>query len=190
MNFIKIFFLGIICSFLLISNINALENKILFKVNNEIITSLDIFNELRYLEEVNKQFKNVEKKQAFEIAKRSLIREKIKEIELIKLLQKIEVEDKFLNNLLINLFKLVNVKTIEDLHEGLILPGLVTNVTNFGAFVNIGIKNEGLVHISHIANKFIKHPSEVLSVQDEVKVKVVSVDLNRNRVQLSIKEAQ
>jgi len=82
-----------------------------------------------------------------------------------------------------------SVNKIGDLKEGMILPGIVTNVTNFGAFVNIGIKNEGLVHISHIANRFLKHPSEVLSVQDEVKVKVVGIDFDRGRVQLSIKEA-
>ena len=65
---------------------------------------MDILTELKYLEIINQDFKKTTKKQAFEIAKRSLIREKIKEIELIKLLQKIEVEDKFLNNLLINNF--------------------------------------------------------------------------------------
>ena len=80
----KILIILIVCSFFQVVNANTLENRILFKVNNEIITSLDIFNELRYLEIINKQFRNTEKKQAFEIAKRSLIREKIKEIELKK----------------------------------------------------------------------------------------------------------
>ena len=111
MNFRKFLF-GIICSFLLIANVNALENKILFKVNNEIITSLDIFNELRYLEVINEQFKNVKKKQAFEIAKRSLIREKIKEIELKKVLKEIKIEDQFLNNILINYFKKIQIKSV------------------------------------------------------------------------------
>ncbi|MDC6483628.1 peptidylprolyl isomerase, partial [Candidatus Pelagibacter sp.] len=111
MNF-KNFFFAIICSFLLISNINALENKILFKVNNEIITSLDIFNELKYLEVINEQFKNIKKKQAFEIAKRSLIREKIKEIELQKVLKELKIEDQILNNILINYFRKIQIKSI------------------------------------------------------------------------------
>ena len=67
------------------STANALENKILFKVNNEIITSLDIFTEVKYLETINDEFKVLKKKQAFEVAKKSLIREKIKEIELKKM---------------------------------------------------------------------------------------------------------
>ena len=109
---LKNFFFVIICSFLLISNINALENKILFKVNNEIITSLDILNELKYLEVINEQFKDIKKKQAFEIAKRSLIREKIKEIELQKVLEKLKIEDQILNNILINYFRKIQIKSI------------------------------------------------------------------------------
>ena len=93
---------------------HSLENKILFKVNNEIITSLDIFNELKYLEIINDDFKETERKQAFEIAKRSLIREKIKEIELRKIFKEIKVEDKFLNNVLINYFKKIEINSITD----------------------------------------------------------------------------
>ena len=84
----KNFILLIICFFLLTNNSNSIENKILFKVNNEIITSLDIFNEIKYLKIINEQFRSTEKKQAFEIAKKSLIREKIKQIELKKKLKK------------------------------------------------------------------------------------------------------
>jgi peptidyl-prolyl cis-trans isomerase SurA len=94
-----------------------MENKILFKVNNEIITSMDILTELKYLGIINKDLKNTTIDQAFEIAKRSLIREKIKEIELKKLLKKIEVEEKFLNNLLINYFKSINIKTISEFEK-------------------------------------------------------------------------
>ena len=108
------FFFGIICSFLIISNVNALENKILFKVNNEIITSLDILNELGYLKTINEQFKNIEKKQAFEIAKRSLIREKIKEIELQKVIKEIKIEDQLLINMLIKYFNKIKIKSISD----------------------------------------------------------------------------
>ena len=113
MNFKKIFF-GIIFSFLIFGIVNAVENKILFKVNNEIITSFDIYNELKYLEVINEKFKNIEKKQAFEIAKRSLIREKIKEIELQKVLKELKIEDQILDNILINYFKKIQIKSTSD----------------------------------------------------------------------------
>ena len=110
----KNFILLIFCFFLLINNSNSIENKILFKVNNEIITSLDIFNEIKYLKTINEQFRNTEKKQAFEIAKRSLIREKIKQIEIKKSVKKIIIEDQFLNDLIINYFKEFQIETISD----------------------------------------------------------------------------
>ena len=113
----KAFFIGTFCSILFFSNIIAIENKILFKVNNEIITSLDILTELRYLEIINNDFKKTPKKQAFEIAKKSLIREKIKEIELIKILEEIKVEEEVLNNVLIDYFKSINIKTISDFEK-------------------------------------------------------------------------
>ena len=113
----KVFFFGTLCAIFFFSNIIAIENKILFKVNNEIITSLDILTELRYLEIINNDFKKTPKKQAFEIAKRSLIREKIKEIELTKILKEIKVEDEFLNNVLINYFKSFNINTVLDFEK-------------------------------------------------------------------------
>lgn len=79
------------------------------------------------------------------------------------------------------------VKTIEDLKEGLVLPGIVTNITNFGCFVDVGIKENGLVHISELADRFISDPTQVVSIHQHVKVKVLSVDLVRKRVQLSMK---
>jgi uncharacterized protein len=80
------------------------------------------------------------------------------------------------------------IKSLEDLHEGMVVPGIVTNVTNFGAFVDIGVKQDGLVHISQLANKFVKNPADVVSVSQEVQVKVTGVDLQRKRVQLSMKD--
>ena len=124
----KTFFFVILYSIIFYSSSVAIENKILFKVNNEIITSMDILTELKYLEIINQNLKKVTKKQAFEIAKRSLIREKVKEIELIKLLQKIEVEDKFLNSLLIDHFKSVNIKTISDFEKFFILKDINPNL--------------------------------------------------------------
>jgi len=81
-----------------------------------------------------------------------------------------------------------NIRTIEDLREGMILPGIVTNITNFGCFVDVGIKENGLVHISEIADRFVSDPTEVVSLHQHVEVKVMSVDLGRKRVQLSMKK--
>lgn len=79
------------------------------------------------------------------------------------------------------------VKTIEDLKAGQLLPGIVTNITNFGCFVDVGIKENGLVHISELADRFVSDPTEIVSIHQHVKVKVLSVDLNRKRVQLTMK---
>lgn len=81
-----------------------------------------------------------------------------------------------------------SIKTIDDLHSGMVLPGIVNNITNFGAFVDIGIKESGLVHISQMADRFIKDPAEVVSLNQEVMVRVVEVDLQRKRIQLSMKD--
>lgn len=80
-----------------------------------------------------------------------------------------------------------NVNSVEDLKIGMWLPGIVTNVADFGAFVDVGVHQDGLVHISQIANRFIKHPSEILKVQQVVKVRVMEVDLKRKRISLSMK---
>ena len=110
----KIIITGLLFSIIFFSISLAIENKILFKVNNEIITSIDILTELKYLGIINKDLEKTTKNQAFEIVKRSLIREKIKEIELKKLLKEIEVEEKFLNDVLIDYFKSINIKTISE----------------------------------------------------------------------------
>ena len=80
-----------------------------------------------------------------------------------------------------------DVLKIEDLKEGMVLTGTVRNVIDFGAFVDIGVKHDGLVHISEISDKFIRNPSEVVSVGDIVKVKVLKVDLERQKVSLSMR---
>ena len=112
-----IFFYSLIAS----SNASAIENKILFKVNNEIITSIDILTELKYLEMINSDFIKMPKKKAFEIAKKSLIREKIKVIELKKFFEEIKIEDEFLNRLLIDRFKSINIKNIYDFEKHFLL---------------------------------------------------------------------
>ena len=81
-----------------------------------------------------------------------------------------------------------DVLKFEDLREGMILNGTVRNVTDFGAFVDIGVKHDGLVHISQLSNSFVKNPSDVVSVGDIVKVKVIGIDQERQKVQLSMKE--
>ena len=80
-----------------------------------------------------------------------------------------------------------DVLKLEDLTEGMILNGTVRNVIDFGAFIDIGVKHDGLVHISEMSNRFIKHPSELVSVGDIVKVKVINIDRDRQKVGLSMK---
>ena len=80
-----------------------------------------------------------------------------------------------------------NVQTTEDLHEGMELPGIVTNITNFGAFVDIGVHQDGLVHISQLADKYVSDPTQVVRLHQHVKVRVLEVDLRRHRISLSMK---
>lgn len=80
-----------------------------------------------------------------------------------------------------------NVQSIDDLTEGMVLPGIVTNITNFGAFVDIGVHQDGLVHISQLANRFVSDPNEVVKLHQHVLVRVKEVDLRRNRISLSMK---
>lgn len=87
-------------------------------------------------------------------------------------------------------FEFANIYSIEEVQVGMKLPGIVTNLTRFGAFVDIGVKQDGLVHISEIANRFIEDPSEVLKLNDKVEVIVLEVDIPRSRIALSIKQAQ
>jgi len=81
------------------------------------------------------------------------------------------------------------VEKMEDLKPGMKLPGIVTNVTAFGAFVDIGVHQDGLVHVSQLSDRFIKDPAEVVKVQQKVMVTVTEVDLPRKRIALSMKAA-
>ena len=83
-----------------------------------------------------------------------------------------------------------DIREISDLAEGMVLQGVVTNVTNFGAFVDIGVHQDGLVHVSHLANRFVRDPNDAVRVGDLVRVKVLSADSVRKRIALSIKEAE
>ena len=80
-----------------------------------------------------------------------------------------------------------DVHRVEDLQPGMILPGIITNITNFGCFVDVGVHQDGLVHVSQLADKFVKHPSEVVKLNQHVKVKVLEVDQQRNRISFTMK---
>jgi uncharacterized protein len=81
-----------------------------------------------------------------------------------------------------------NVRTIEDLQKGMVLPGIVTNITAFGAFVDIGIKQNGLIHVSNMADRYVSDPNEFVKLNQKLKVKVVDIDRVRGRIQLSLKD--
>ncbi|MDP4223526.1 MAG: Tex family protein [Bacteroidota bacterium] len=84
-------------------------------------------------------------------------------------------------------FRFADVHTMEDLVPGMVVPGIVTNVTKFGAFVDIGVKQDGLVHISNLSNSYVRDPSAVVKLHQHVMVKVLAVDIDRKRIQLSMK---
>jgi uncharacterized protein len=88
------------------------------------------------------------------------------------------------------LFEFANIYSIADVHVGMIIPGVVTNITRFGAFVDIGVKQDGLVHVSEISHTYITDPSEALKLNQQVMVKVLEVDSARKRIALSIKQTQ
>ena len=85
-------------------------------------------------------------------------------------------------------FSFADIHSMEDLIEGMVVPGIVTNITKFGAFVDIGIKQDGLVHISNMSKTYISDPSTVVKLHQHVMVKVLAVDIERKRIQLSMKD--
>jgi uncharacterized protein len=87
----------------------------------------------------------------------------------------------------IKAFRFADVQKIGDLHLGMVIPGIVTNITKFGCFVDVGVKQDGLVHISQMANQFVDDPNKVVKLQQQVMVKVVEVDIERKRIALSMK---
>ena len=120
--YIILFFLFTI---LINQNINYAEIKILFKVNNEIITSQDILDELRYLRGINKEFKKTNNNQAFEISKNSLIREIVKQIEIKKNTKKIKIDNKILNNVILDYFKYLEIQSIPEFEKYFLNLGLI-----------------------------------------------------------------
>ena len=110
----KKMFIYILIIFFNISSVHSLENKILFRVNNEIITSIDLYNERNYLVAINKDIKRLEESKILEIAKNSLIKEKIITKEILKYTDKLEIEEQFLNNIIEEIYKKQNLYTFED----------------------------------------------------------------------------
>jgi len=82
-----------------------------------------------------------------------------------------------------------NVKEIGDLSPGMVLPGIITNITAFGAFVDIGVHQDGLVHVSQMADRYVRDPNELVKLNQQVQVRVLDVDMQRRRIQLSMKES-
>ena len=87
-------------------------------------------------------------------------------------------------------FEFANIYSIDDVKVGMEVPGVVTNITRFGAFIDIGVKQDGLVHVSEISHTYITDPNEVLKLNQQVKVKVMEVDAARKRIALSIKQTE
>jgi len=90
----------------------------------------------------------------------------------------------------IQVFSFADIHSIEDVKEGMVVPGIVTNITKFGAFVDIGIKQDGLVHISNMSKNYITDPSTVVKLHQHVQVRVIAVDIERRRIQLSMKDIE
>ena len=141
------------------------------------------------------------KKDLTDKAKLSELKTKLCSLNVASLAQELEIGEMTLNDIISELSKpgrdpredmpkpilRSDVLKFEDLREGMVLTGTVRNVIDFGAFVDIGVKHDGLVHISEISDSFIKNPSDVVSVGDIVKVKVLKIDFDRQKVSLSMK---
>ena len=149
---------------LFFSNSFSKENKILFKVDNEIITTIDIYNEIKYLEILNdKQFQNLKQNKVIEIAKNSLIREKIKEIELLKRIGTLEIDQNILNEIILNSFKKNNIETIKDFEEFFKDLNIKPNIIR--KKISIEILWKQLIY--QIFNKNVKIDSE--AIKNEIK---------------------
>lgn len=172
-------------SLIFFSNAIAIENKILFKVNNEIITSIDILTELKYLGTINNDLNKMPKKQAFEIAKKSLIREKIKEIELKKIFKEIIVEDEFINSLLVNHFESTEIKSIYDFEKYFLLldisPNLIKKKISIEVMWNQFIFNKFNQNVK-INKEIIKNELLTKDKQNEYLLSEIFFTINENEI--------
>ena len=117
MRYISAIFYIVFSVSLIIGETFATENKILIKINNQIITSLDIASEIKYLEAINKDYSKLNKLKAIEIAKKSIVREKIKELELKKIIKELRIDEDFLNNFVVNNFNRLGITSINDFNN-------------------------------------------------------------------------
>ena len=172
-------------SLIFFSNAIAIENKILFKVNNEIITSIDILTELKYLGTINNDLNKMPKKQAFEIAKKSLIREKIKEIQLKKIFKEIIVEDEFINSLLVNHFESTEIKSIYDFEKYFLLldisPNLIKKKISIEVMWNQFIFNKFNQNVK-INKEIIKNELLTKDKQNEYLLSEIFFTINENEI--------
>tara|TARA_B100000963_G_scaffold79592_1_gene67743 strand:- start:2140 stop:3069 length:930 start_codon:yes stop_codon:yes gene_type:complete len=146
-----------------LTSVKSDENKILFKINNDIITTVDLINEIKYLKIFNKELNNVEQEKLYEISKKSIIREKLKKIELSKYFEKLEIERKYLENIISNFYQNNNFENLESFE-------------NFLLEKNLSIKFvEKKITIESIWNQFIfqKYKNDVKIKKDEIKADVI-----------------
>jgi uncharacterized protein len=90
----------------------------------------------------------------------------------------------------IKVFQFADIRSIDDLNEGMVVPGIVTNITKFGAFVDIGVKQDGLVHVSNLSRTYVQDPATMVKLHQHVMVKIIAVDKERRRIQLSMKDVE
>ena len=183
MKKLKIIFTALIYSLLIIHNSYSLENKILFKINNEIITTFDIFTEIKYLEIINDEFRKLKETQAFEVAKKSLIREKIKEIELKKNIEEIKIDNDLLNKLILNYFEKNGIKSISEFESYFLLndidPNFIKKKISIEVSWNQMIYSKFSKNIK-IDKKLILSDLQNKSVQKEYLLSEILFNLNEN----------
>ncbi len=177
----KIFFKYITISIIIIilhfDKLQALENKILFKVDNEIVTTIDIYNELKFLKMFNQQINSLSNQEQLEISKNSIMRDKIKKIEILKFTEEIKIENKFLLELLQNKFKNRKISSVDDFEKDLELNGLDIEV----------IKEKLAIELIWNDLIFQKFNSKVSIDRNKIKKKVLN-NSNKYLRELSISE--
>ena len=183
MKKLKIIFTALIYSLLIIHNSYSLENKILIKINNEIITTFDIFTEIKYLETINDEFGKLKETQAFEVAKKSLIREKIKEIELKKNIEEIKIDNDLLNKLILNYFEKNGIKSISEFESYFLLndidPNFIKKKISIEVSWNQMIYSKFSKNIK-IDKKLILSDLQNKSIQKEYLLSEILFNLNEN----------
>jgi protein Tex len=121
------------------------------------------------------------------VAKKKYVTEKVGEFTIDDIMKELEKPGRDPRSTIEEFRFEETIKTVEDLKQGMTVPGIVTNITNFGVFVDIGVKQDGLVHISQLSNTYVSDPNEVVKLQQKVMVTVMEVDVARKRISLSMK---